>query len=203
VPYLNIRSQLGLILFMFLVGLSVNPSHVKDHGHAAVLTSHVSMVAPFVLGTALATRLYPGFAGGDVSFRVFALFMGAAMSTTAFPVLARILREHRLTDRRAGTLAIACAAVDDVTGWCVLAWLTILVRGAKSPAWLTSAGAVVFVAIMIWVVKPLVRRFETPIFGNRGLDAAARYSPFCSCSDRRSRLKCSASTCCSGVSLPV
>jgi len=125
---LNALSQVGVIIFMFLVGLGINPKELQHEGHAAVLTSHVSITAPFVLASFLALYLYPRLSDDSVSFTNFALFMGAAMSITAFPVLARILTERNMLSSRLGTVAIACAAVDDVTGWCILAYIVVLIR---------------------------------------------------------------------------
>jgi Kef-type K+ transport system membrane component KefB len=127
-----------------------------------VLTSHVSIVAPFCLGGLTALYLYPRLSDDSVSFTGFALFIGAAMSITAFPVLARILTERGLVRSRLGTLAIACAAVDDVTGWCILAYIVVLVRvsHAGRPAWVTIAGAIVYVLFMLLVVRRLLPAFE-------------------------------------------
>jgi len=130
--FLNALSQIGVIVFMFLVGLGINPKELKKEGHAAVLASHVSITAPFVLAAILALYLYPRLSDDSVSFASFALFMGAAMSITAFPVLARILAERDMLNSRLGTVAIACAAVDDVTGWCILAYIVVLIRSAHS-----------------------------------------------------------------------
>src|SRR5215475_14746101 len=112
--FLNALSQVGVIVFMFLVGLGINPRELKSQGHAAVLTSHVSITAPFVLASFLSFYLYPRLSDSSVPFTSFALFMGAAMSMTAFPVLARILTERKMLNSRLGTVAIACAAIDDV-----------------------------------------------------------------------------------------
>jgi Kef-type K+ transport system membrane component KefB len=161
--YLNALSQVGLVLFMFLVGLSLNPKELRDHGHAAVLTSHASIVTPFCLGGCLALFLYPRLATDGVSFMSFALFMGTAMSITAFPVLARILTERNLLGSRMGTLAITCAAVDDITGWCILAYVVALIRSqhASAPAWIAIGGALLYIVIMIFGVRRLLPRFET------------------------------------------
>lgn len=167
--YLQALSQLGLMFFMFLVGLMLDPKEISGHGHAAVLTSHVSIVAPFVLGATSAIYLYSRFAGVGVTFSTFALFMGAAMSITAFPVLARILSEYNLLRSRIGTMAIACAAIDDVTGWCILASITVSIRTARSgtPPWVALVGTVAFVAVMTLGVKPLVRRLAVRFDGDR------------------------------------
>jgi Kef-type K+ transport system membrane component KefB len=159
---LEVLSQLGLVVFMFLVGVSLDTDSLREHCHVAILTSHVSIVMPLVLGTALASLLYPSFAGGGVGFPAFALFMGTAMSITAFPVLARILSERNLLRSGAGTLAIACAAVDDVTGWCILAYITVLIRTSRSvvPMSLTILGSLMFAALMVFAVRRFLSRFE-------------------------------------------
>jgi Kef-type K+ transport system membrane component KefB len=166
--YLNAVSQIGLVFFMFLVGIAINPQELRGHGHAAILTSNAGIVMPFFLGTALALFLYPRLATAGVSFMTYALFMGSAMSITAFPVLARILTERNLLRSRMGTLAISCAAVDDITGWCILAYIVVLVRSASSskPFWVTVAGALVFVLVMFAGVKRALRGFETSFHRN-------------------------------------
>src|SRR6266481_8810244 len=161
--FLNALSQIGLIIFMFLVGLNINPKELKKEGHAAVLSSHVSITAPFVLAALLSLYLYPRLSDDSVAFTSFALFMGAAMSITAFPVLARILTERDLLGSRLGTVAIACAAVDDVTGWCILAYIVLLIRSGNSGSsiWLTVGGLIAFALVMVYGVQRLLRRFET------------------------------------------
>jgi Kef-type K+ transport system membrane component KefB len=168
--FLNALSQVGVMIFMFLVGLGINPKELKSHGHAAVLTSHVSITAPFVLAAFLSLYLYPKLSDDSVTFTNFALFMGAAMSITAFPVLARILTERDLLGSRLGTIAIACAAVDDVTGWCILAYIVLLIRSAHStnPIWMTVGGLVGFALLMIYGVRRMLRRFET-IYERQGV----------------------------------
>ena len=160
--FLNALSQVGVVVFMFLVGLGINPKELKKQGHAAVLTSHVSITAPFVLAAFLALYLYPRLSDDSVAFTSFALFMGAAMSITAFPVLARILAERDMLASRLGTVAIACAAVDDVTGWCILAYIVVLIRAAHSSSsiWMTISGILVFGLAMIHGVRRLLRGFE-------------------------------------------
>ena len=161
--FLNALAQIGVVVFMFLVGLGINPKELKNHGHAAVLTSHVSITMPFVLAAFLALYLYPKLSDDSVAFTSFALFMGSAMSVTAFPVLARILIERGLLRSRLGTVAIASAAVDDVTGWCILAYIVVLTRSAHSGTsiWMTIGGIVVFALIMIYGVQRLLGGMET------------------------------------------
>jgi Kef-type K+ transport system membrane component KefB len=153
-------AQVGVIVFMFLVGLNINPKELKHEGHAAVLASHVSITAPFLLAALLALYLYPRLSDDSVAFTSFALFMGAAMSITAFPVLARILAERKMLHSRLGTVAIACAAVDDVTGWIILAYIVVLIRSEHSSTsiWMTLGGITAFALIMIYGTPRLLER---------------------------------------------
>jgi Kef-type K+ transport system membrane component KefB len=160
--FLNALSQVGVVIFMFLVGLGIDPKELKHQSHSAVLVSHVSITAPFVLASLLALYLYPRLSDDSVSFTNFALFMGAAMSVTAFPVLARILIERDMMKSSLGTVAIACAAVDDVTGWCILAYIVVLIRAAHGTTsiWVTLGGILVFALVMIYGVRFLLRGLE-------------------------------------------
>jgi len=167
--YLNTLSQLGLLLFMFIVGLELDPKLLKGRGHAAVLISHVSIILPFILGTILSLYLYPLLSNNSITFTAFALFMGASMSITAFPVLARILSEKNLIKTKVGAVTIACAAVDDVTAWSILAVVVTVVRAGsdKIPVWLTISGSVVFILIMIFTVRPIISKLEI-YYHNKG-----------------------------------
>lgn len=153
--HLNTISQLGLLLFMFLVGVEFDPKLMRGRGHTALVTSHVSIVAPFFLGSVLALYLYPRLSDSSVTFEGFALFMGAAMSVTAFPVLARILVERNLLRTKVGAVTIACAAVDDVTAWSILAVVIALVRShaVETPLSVTLIGTAVYVLLMVTVVR--------------------------------------------------
>src|SRR5262249_50158288 len=152
---LNSLSQVGLLLFMFLVGLELDLRRLRELGRAAIVTSQVSIIVPFALGFFFALHLYPRFANESVNFVGFALFIGSAMSITAFPVLARILTERNLLRTRIGSVAITCAAVDDVTAWCILACIIVVVRASNLvlPLWLTIAGLITFVGLMIFPVR--------------------------------------------------
>jgi Kef-type K+ transport system membrane component KefB len=160
--HLNSLSQVGLLIFMFLVGLELDLTHLRELGRAAVMTSQVSIIAPFVLGSSFALYLYPRLSDPSVSAAGFVLFMGAAMSVTAFPVLARILTESNMLRTRVGSVAIACAAVDDVTAWCILAGITVIVRSSslELPVWFTLGGLVAFVLVMVFVVRRALRKLE-------------------------------------------
>src|SRR5689334_4168528 len=160
---LNSLSQIGLLLFMFLVGLELDLKQLRELGRAAIITSQVSILAPFLLGLLLAFYLYPRVSDQKVNFVGFALFMSIAMSITAFPVLARILTERNLLRTRVGALAITCAAVNDVTAWCILAGIVVIVRASSLPLplWMTLVGLGAFALVMLFVVKPALRRLAT------------------------------------------
>ncbi|MDF5718402.1 MAG: cation:proton antiporter [Rhizonema sp. NSF051] len=162
IPFLNVLSQLGLIFFMFLIGLELDPKYLKGQMEVAVLTSHVSILVPFSMGTLLALLLYPLVSNTSVSFTAFALFLGAAMSITAFPVLARIITENNLQGTRLGTLALTCAAVDDVTAWCVLAVaIAVAKTNTMSGALPTIFSALLYIAFMVTVGRWFLQRIAT------------------------------------------
>ncbi len=166
ISYLGVLSQVGVIFFLFLIGLELDPKLIKSRGHAAVVISHVSIVAPFVLGAVLALFLYPRLfnAGPRTHFTPVALFLGAAMSVTAFPVLARILTERNLHKTKVGAVAITCAAVDDVTAWCILAFVVAVAKNDPQkgvmPAVWTAVFAATYVLVMFFVVRPFLRRLQ-------------------------------------------
>ncbi|MEH2246608.1 cation:proton antiporter [Nostoc sp.] len=164
IPFLNVLSQVGLIFFMFLIGLELNPKYLSGQLEVAVLTSHVSILVPFSLGTLLAVILYPLVSNASVSFTAFTLFLGAAMSITAFPVLARIITEKNLQGTRLGTLALTCAAVDDVTAWCLLAVAIAVARtGNFAGAIPTIIASIVYIGLMLtagrWFLKRLAKHY--------------------------------------------
>jgi Kef-type K+ transport system membrane component KefB len=159
-PALQLLSQIGVLLFMFVVGLELDPAYLRGKAQAAVAVSHFSIVIPFVLGVALALGLYSSYAPAGVPFHAFALFCGIAMSITAFPVLARILEDRQLTHTPLGATAITCAAVDDVTAWSILAFVVAVTTAGGAAAMLLAmvALSLAFVALMLGAVRPLLRR---------------------------------------------
>lgn len=162
IPFLNVLSQVGLIFFMFLIGLELNPKYLSGNLEIAILTSHVSILVPFSLGTLLAVLLYPLVSNASVSFTAFALFLGAAMSITAFPVLARILTENNLQGTRLGTLALTCAAVDDVTAWCLLAVaIAVAHTGSISKAIPTILYSLLYIGFMVTVGRTFLQRLAS------------------------------------------
>ncbi len=166
-PALNIIAQVGVILYMFLVGLELDPALLRKRGHATVAISHASIVAPFLLGATIALFLYPRLSASDVPFTCFSLFLGVSMSVTAFPVLARILTDRGIHKTRMGAIALTCAAVDDVTAWCMLAFVVSVARAQAAGAVATIAMTLGFIALMIVVVRPAMVRLSL-VYGNRG-----------------------------------
>jgi len=165
---LNALSQVGLVLFMFLIGLEVQPSLLRSAAKSAFFASQASVAAPFLLGGALAWAVYPQL-GGGVPQLPFVLFLGAAMSITAFPVLARILADRGLMQTRMGIVAITCAAFDDVTAWCLLAIVTVIARPESngSPLLCRFAGLIGYSLTMLFLVRPVLRRL-LPASGKPG-----------------------------------
>jgi Kef-type K+ transport system membrane component KefB len=156
---LRLLSQIGVVLFMFMVGMDLNVQHLRERGTAAVMISHASIIAPFLLGVSLSLFLYRDLASPGTSFRAFALFIGVAMSITAFPVLARILEDRKLSQTHLGAIAITCAAVDDVTAWCILALVIALVKatGVEISA-ITILLTLSFAGAMFFLVRPQLAR---------------------------------------------
>ena len=163
--FLSALAQVGLVLFMFLVGLELDWSSLRNRAQAAVITSHASIGVPMLLGVLLATTLFPAFAPQGVRFAPFALFLGAAMSVTAFPVLARIIKERSLQGTRLGSMAIACAAVDDVTAWLLLAGVAVIARAevATTPLWISLAGTAAYLLVMSTIVKRMLERLGAQV----------------------------------------
>lgn len=152
-------AQLGVVLYMFLVGLELNTQKVGRQAQAAIAISHASIVVPFVLGAGLALWLYPVLSHDAVPFTSFALFLGVAMAITAFPVLARILTDRKLEQTDLGVVALSCAATDDVTAWCLLAFVVGVARAQIGGAVIVMIAALVFIAAMFLVVRPLALRW--------------------------------------------
>lgn len=158
-PLLAGLSQLGLVFFMFLVGLEFDTRLLAGRGRHAAWISAVGIALPFMLGAGLADLLHPTLAPDGVQPTAFALFLGVSMSVTAFPVLARILGERGLLRTEIGAMGLACAAVDDVTAWCLLALVVAYVNSAGPAAGaLTTALALAYSAAMWFGVRPLLRR---------------------------------------------
>src|SRR5262245_19276586 len=155
---LSALSQVGMVLYMFLIGMELDHEALAAGRGTAILTSHASIAVPFALGVSLAVALHRELAPPGIPFVAFALFLGAAMSVTAFPVLARILAERGMLRTPLGTLATSAAAVDDVTAWTILAGIMVIVRTTgEEMLWVPLAVLGAFVAGVYLVRKPLRR----------------------------------------------
>ena len=168
-PYLAALSQVGVVLFMFLMGLEVEPKLLRGRGRAAVMTSQAGILVPFVTGAVLGLFLHSRLAPEGVDRTHFVLFMGTAMSITAFPVLARILDERGLARTGIGTMALASAAFNDVAGWTILTVVVLLTRAPEVGISVatTLLGLVTFALVLLLLVRPLLQRM-VDIFVRRG-----------------------------------
>lgn len=165
---LQVLSQIGLILFMFMVGMELDLKIIKNKAHDAVVVSHASIIIPFALGMVLAYFIYKSLAPAGVEFSSFALFVGISMSITAFPVLARIVQERGIHKTRLGTIVITCAAADDITAWCMLAAVIAIVKaGSFVSSLYVILLAIGYVLLMIKVVRPFLIRIGS-LYASRG-----------------------------------
>ncbi len=169
-PTLHLVSQLGVVLFMFVVGMAVDVDRLRRRARATVLISNAGIIVPFALGVWLSVYLHGRYAPAGVPFLIFALFIGTAMSITAFPVLARILTERRLQGTELANLAIGCAAIDDVTAWCLLAVVLAFSRGEGFGGPVVAVALAGLVAVIAFaIVRPRAIR----LFGEPGADEAS------------------------------
>lgn len=156
---LQLLSQIGLILFMFIVGMELNLKVLRNCAKDAIIISHASIIIPFALGMGLAYFTYRNFAPANVKFLSYGLFSGVAMSITAFPVLARMVQERGMTKTRLGTMVITSAAIDDISAWCILAAVIAI---AKAGSFLSSIYtiilALIYIILMIRLVRPFLQR---------------------------------------------
>ena len=157
-PALGVVAQLGIILYMFVVGLEFDAGSLRRRAAPFVFISQASIAIPFLLGLALAALIYPELSQPGVPFVPFAMFMGIAMSITAFPVLARILTDRGLARTDLGIAALTCAAVDDVTAWCLLAVVVGVTRATLGGALIGILLAVAFIGFMFLVARPIAAR---------------------------------------------
>lgn len=167
---LQLVSQLGLILFMFLVGMELEFKSLKARAHAAIVVSYSSTIIPFLVGMLLALLLSGTFLPPGAHFTGFALFFGISMSVTAFPVLARILKERDLMKDPIGAIALSSAAVGDVSAWCLLAFVLAISQASSVLGLLfIFLYLAMYLAIMIWLVQPALSRASYGRFGTTAL----------------------------------
>ncbi|MBW6490404.1 MAG: cation:proton antiporter [Lentimicrobium sp.] len=155
--HLELLSQVGLILFMFIIGMELDINILKKRAGSSMFISNVSIVVPFLMGTILSLFLFERFAPEGTKFLPFALFIGIALSITAFPVLARIVQERGLTKSPLGITAITCAAINDITAWGILALVVAIANaGSIVSALITILLSAVYVLIMLLIIRPLL-----------------------------------------------
>lgn len=164
---LQVFGDIGLVLYMFSLGARLDTHLMLNQSRKAIITSLSGIVLPLSLGFGVAYFLYPGLAGNQAAQFPFMLMVGTAMAITAFPVLARLLTEKQLVNTKIGTLALTCAAVDDVVAWCLLALVVSIIHAsALSGVLLTLAELALFVIVMFAAVRPFLlwadRRIRSP-----------------------------------------
>lgn len=167
-PGLGLLAKVGVVLFLFLVGLELDTSVLRRSTHATIAISHASIVAPFLLGATLALWLYPLYGTSNVSFTVFSLFCGVSLSVTAFPVLARILTDRKVQRTPLGVTALSCAAVDDLTAWTLLALVVGVANARLSTAALVVPMVAAYLVTLALVVRPLLRRLDARVEAEEG-----------------------------------
>ena len=171
---LQLLSQIGVCLFLFVVGMDVDIGHLRDKASSAVIISQSSILVPGALGVGMAMVLYPAYAGPGATATSFAMFMAISMSITAFPVLARILDERKLSSTPLGSMALTCAAANDVTAWSLLAGIVAIAGAAGwTGSLVTLAWVLLFVVVMLVVVRQLLPRWITPPASRPGVMVGA------------------------------
>lgn len=156
---LELISQLGLILFMFVIGMELDFGEIRSKINETLVISHAGILVPFFLGIVASYWVYEEYASGQTAFLPFALFIGISMSITAFPVLARIIQERGMTKTPVGVLSIASAANDDVTAWCLLAVVIAIAKAGTFVSALFAIGlTLIYITVMFCLVRPFLRR---------------------------------------------
>ena len=171
---MKVLANLGLVIFMFIIGLELDLKLIKGNERRAGVISISSILVPFVGGALLALWLYNDHSQGGlleghhVKKLAFALFIGASMCVTAFPVLARILNERGMTRTPLGVIALACAAIDDVVAWSLLAFVSAIAGSTSEPVWEVFAYLALYIAVMFGIIKPLLARYLLPLYQRAG-----------------------------------
>ena len=156
---LRLMSQIGILIFMFIIGMEAKVGLVKNTAKKAFFISQAGVVVPFILTITLSNYLYGQYSPAGVSFNAFALFMGISMSVTAFPVLAKIIEGQGLLGTPLGTLTLASAAIGDVTAWAILAFIVAGIdANSKTNAFFMAGAIMVFLISSFLVVKPLLQK---------------------------------------------
>jgi len=157
VTHLNMLAQVGIIFYMFLIGLEVDLDEMKQHMRSTLIISNISILVPFILGIILSIKLYASLAPAGLCFTSFALFVGISLSITAFPILARILTDKNLHKTSLGKLALTCAAINDIMAWCLMALVVSVASSRYSNAFMTIALTIGYVIAMIVFIRPILK----------------------------------------------
>jgi Kef-type K+ transport system membrane component KefB len=161
-PGLSAIATLGIVVYLFLVGVELDPARLRQAAPAAVTIALAGIAVPFVVGTALSLGLYLVFGTANVAFTTFALFIGVATAITAFPVLARILTDQQLERTPLGQLALTCAGIGDATAWVLLAIVVGMAQRDFGAMLRLVGGALAYLGVMVWLVRPWLRRIAPP-----------------------------------------
>lgn len=157
--FLRHISDIGITLYLFVMGLELNLPRIRRSARSALVISQLSIVFPFMLGVLFASAIFEKYAPPGVGSAEFALFIGVTLSITAFPVLARILTDLDLHRSRLGELALTCAAVNDITAWCLVAFVTGILGASVKGAWITIALTVLYCLFMLLLVRPAIEKY--------------------------------------------
>ena len=166
-PFLNVIAQLGVILYMFLVGLELDLQVLRGRAARTIAISNAGIIVPFALGAALAWMLFESYAPAGVTQLPFTLFLGVSMAITAFPVLARILGDRGLQRTPNGVLALTCAAIDDVSAWCLLAFVVSVTQNTPGDAIATSLLTALYIGFMLTIGRKLMALVVTRLEHSR------------------------------------
>jgi len=157
--FLKHIAEVGITLYLFVMGLEIDLPRLRHSARSAVVVSQMSIILPFALGILLAHQIFTQYAPTGVGMLEFSLFVGVSLSITAFPVLARILADSPLHKTRLGDLALTCAAIDDITAWCLVAVITGIMNSSVGGAWFTIGLTIIYVVFMLMVVRPLIEKY--------------------------------------------
>jgi len=156
---LQVLSNIGLLIFMFIVGMEFKLNVIKEETRTIISISYASIIFPFILGVLLALTILKAYLPTNLSFFTYALYIGVAVSITSFTVLARIMRDRGITNTRLGSIVISCTALNDIIAWCILAVVIATFKaGSSTFAMYTFLFVALFVFLMILVVKPLIKK---------------------------------------------
>ena len=157
--FLKHIADIGIALYLFVIGLEIDLPRLQKSGRSAVWISQLSIILPFALGIIFAHQIYTTYAPSNFGLLEFSLFIGVSFSITAFPVLARILADSPLHKTPLGDLALTCAAINDMTAWCLIAVISGLTSSTLTGAGLTFGLTIFYAALMMGLVRPLIRTY--------------------------------------------